>query len=328
MHKIEIKKELKFGQKFCVYPFVHYHVNTNKQRYICCKSQIPVTEDRLKDIRSLMLNNDSVTECDPCYKLEEQKLISYRQQAIKDYIPITHKVTDAIDDHINGKIPTPVDYDFRYSNLCNLECQMCGPDYSSAIAIKKNLDIKFLKSEPQIDINSEAVRIYLAGGEPFLIKSFSSLLHRVTNKNCEIVINTNATILTEHLMSELDQFSNVSFIVSIDGYGKLNEYIRKNSIWESIENNIQILASRYGGYKQINVNTVVQKENINHLLELGTWLEEKQINTWRLTLLTHPEEYQYFNNKSINVPNDLFKLSLINQNIANVLILNKLKQHA
>jgi organic radical activating enzyme len=49
----------------------------------------------------------------------------------------------------------------------------------------------FFQHEPDIEINPDAKRIYLAGGEPFMIKSFSRLLETIDNKECEIVINTN-----------------------------------------------------------------------------------------------------------------------------------------
>jgi len=304
------KNSLKFGERFCLYPFIHYHVNTQKERKLCCQSADVVTPERLVEVRNLLLENKIVSECITCYETEEKKQISRRQLALKDFASNTIEVEKNIQDHLNGLEPEPFFYDLRYSNLCNLECQMCKPIDSSAIAIRQNQEIKFLSWEPEIAISKNAKRVYLAGGEPFLIKSFSRALSMIENLDCEVVVNTNATILTEHLLKELDKFKNVSFYVSLDGFKDINELIRKNSIWSEVVKNIETLAARYGGYKKISVTTVIQKDNVNHLLELGTWLESLNINIWTLILCYHPRELHY-SNAVIKLQKDLFNLNLV-----------------
>lgn len=323
-----IADSLKSGKRFCVLPFIHYHVNVMKQRLVCCISSQQINDARLNQIRSDLLNNIPVAECEACYECEKQKLISPRQRAIKNHLADIDKIEQAIDNHIAGKPINMLSYDLRYSNLCNLECQTCNPIDSSSIADRQGLSNKFLSSELDLDIDESATDVYLAGGEPFLIKSFSRLLRKITNKNCEIVINTNATILTEHLMAELNRFKNLSFVISIDGYGPLNEQIRKNSNWNVIVNNLDILANRYGGYHIFFINTVVQKDNINSLLELGQWIESKNINKWRLSLLTNPKQFHYSHNENIIIPDTLINLSIVKTNIENITLLKKIKEYA
>lgn len=319
---------LKFNNPFCVLPFIHFYLDVDKERKVCCISEVKVDENSLSDIRNKMLAGEFPNECKICYEKEKQKLISGRQRAIKNHLADEDKILNAIQEHIKGKQPTLLSYDIRYSNLCNLECQMCNSKYSSSIADAQGTKNDFLSSEVDIEINESATDIYLAGGEPFLIKSFSRLLNKITNKECEIIINTNGTILTEHLMSALDKFTNVSFIISIDGYNKINEQIRKNSKWDDIVKNLDILAQRFGGYKKFLINTVVQKDNVNHLLELGQWLESKGITKWRLNLLTNPKQYYYTECKDIDINDNLLKLSLVNNNIENLFLLKKIKNYA
>lgn len=319
-----LKDSLKFGSSFCLYPFVHYHTNTQKERQLCCQSSFKVSDERMKEVRDLVLQGNRVAECESCYLQEDKKLISRRQRLIKDFVSKKDKVDLAIKQHIAGEIPDPIYYDLRYSNLCNLECQMCDSLQSSAIAERQNKEVIFLKSELDIKINREAERIYLAGGEPFLIKSFSKLLSNVDNKNCEIVVNTNATILTKHLLDELKKFNNVSFFVSIDGYGSVNEKIRKNSVWSDIVKNIKILAN-YGG---IYIHTVVQKDNVNGLLELGKWIETNNIQEWKLTICENPHEMHFSHCDTISIPNELYDLKIVKQNIASVRTLNEIKKYA
>lgn len=325
---INLHDSLKFGHAFCVLPFIHFYADVDKKQRVCCLSEVEVDKNSLGAIRSKMLDGEFPDECAVCYKKEQQKLISGRQRAIKNHLSDENKVLNSVDMHVSGQEPTLLSYDLRYSNLCNLECQMCSSKYSSSIADAQGIKNEFLSAELDIKINDSATDVYLAGGEPFLIKSFSRLLNSVTNKDCEIVINTNCTILTEHLMLAMDKFSNVSFIISIDGYDKLNEKIRKNSQWNNIVKNLEILAQRYGGYDKFFINTVVQKDNVNSLLELGKWIESIGITKWRLNLLTNPKELDYTNCSNIKISDELLDLSLINTNIENLFVLKNIKKYA
>ena len=323
-----LSSSLKFGEKFCPLPFVHFYTDVSKRQSVCCVSKEAVDDIRLSNIRTDILNNQAVSACKVCYKREEQRLISPRQRAIKNFLEHEDLVIQAVENHKQGRKIIPISYDLRYSNLCNLECQMCNPKESSSIAIRRGIANDFLSSEIDIDINEQATDIYLAGGEPFLIKSFSRLLDKVVNKDCEIVINTNATILTEHLMLQLDKFSNISFVISIDGYGNLNEKIRKNSIWNDILANIDTLAKRYGGYHIFFVNTAVQKDNINELLSLGQWIESLGINKWRLSLVDFPIDLHYTQCDQIEIPDELLQLSIVKTNIENLTVLKTIKEYA
>jgi len=143
--------------------------------------------------------------------------------------------------------------------------------------------------------------------------------------DCEIILNTNCTILTDHMLNALDRFHNINFTCSIDGYGKLNNLIRINSNFEDIDKNIDILNERYPS-ASFHVNTVVQKDNINYLQDLAQWLHNKKIiSLWSLRILTRPEQFHYSNAQNINVPGSMFDYSLIKNNPANVYTLKNIK---
>jgi sulfatase maturation enzyme AslB (radical SAM superfamily) len=326
MSRISLRDTLKFGNKFCVLPFIHHYTDVKKERFVCCYSQESINETTLTQIRTDLLNNIGVNPCNSCYKQEEDRLISSRQLANKDFLLLSDKVNQCVDDHIQGKDVLPISYDLRYSNLCNLECQICNSTVSSSIALAEGKVSPFLSYEPDIAINKNSIRIYLAGGEPFLIKSYIKVLESIENIDCAIVINTNATILTEKMLLALDKFSNVTFTVSIDGYRGLNDCLRKNSNWDTIVNNIKILAERYRGYNGIQINTVIQKDNINHLLELGQWVESQGITLWTLSELNNTGQYYYKNCKNVIIPDELFKLRVVSTSITNVNLLKKICQ--
>ena len=63
-------KILKFGETFCLYPFIHFHLTTTKERKLCCQSHDIVDEKRIFEIRNLMLENQSANAD---LKLNERK---------------------------------------------------------------------------------------------------------------------------------------------------------------------------------------------------------------------------------------------------------------
>lgn len=276
---------LKFGDSFCVLPFIHKHVDLGGKQRLCCNSDETVTQDRINQVRQLMLAGCPVDECIKCVACESTNKISERQNQSKDWL----KHLD-IQNWI--KNCTEVSYDLRYSNLCNLRCQTCGPYASSAWAefLQKN-DVYKSWEPDSIDINPDAKRIYLAGGEPFLVKSFSKALNSVTNIDCEIVVNTNATILTSHMIEALARFTNVCFILSIDGIGPVIEQIRTGCNWKTIQDNIVKLKNQLD--PSFMINTVLQKDNIDDMPNIANWIDSQNISNWHVSVLTSPKQYHY-----------------------------------
>ena len=278
---------LKFGNSFCVLPFLHEFIDLNNTQRVCCLSPDKITQERLTEIQQLMLDNQSVPECRNCVKPEQDKNYSERQHITTEWFKREPDIVDKV-------IVTPevYSYDLRYSNLCNLRCQTCGPYASSTWAEFLKVDDKFRSWEPsKVDINPNAKRIYFAGGEPFMIKSFSQILHKVENKDCEIVINTNATIITDHMLEALRPFTNVCFTLSIDGIGDVIEKIRIGCNWKKIQENIQTLRQELD--PNFMVNTVLQKDNIDNIPDLAKWIDSQNITVWHTTILTEPQQYQY-----------------------------------
>jgi sulfatase maturation enzyme AslB (radical SAM superfamily) len=317
--------KLKFNNPFCSYPFLHQHLDTRKQSKLCCFSETDMqsgfnfNSNEYKEVRDMMLNGDWSVHCQGCQSLEQRKLISPRQKALRD--ENTELLQHQVDKHLAGELLDPYQYDLRISNLCNLACIMCGPKSSSTIAKNLGIDNEFLSYEPDVYINPKANYMYLAGGEPFLIKKFSALLNKIENTNCKVVINTNGTIVTDHLMKALERFHNVNMTVSIDGYMDLNSKIRIGSNWEAIDKNLIIFKD--AGFS-LHINTVVQKDNINELFELGTFLETVPINKWTLSELTVPEELRYIQNINKERVERLMTLNLVKTNPETIYLLNSI----
>ena len=301
-----LKDVLKFGNSFCVLPFIHEHVDLNNKRKVCCISSDTITKERQQEICKLMLMNDPVPECIKCLQQEKVKIFSERQFHNKHWM----KNYD-----IDFSNPHTLSYDFRYSNLCNLRCQTCNAVSSSEWARYLGKEQVYKTVDPDnTDISPHTQRIYLAGGEPFMIKSFSKMLESLENKDCEIVINTNATILTKHMMTALEPFTNVCFVLSIDGTGDVIERIRTLCSWDMIQSNIQILRDKLS--PNFMVNTVIQKDNLDNIPELAEWIDDQKIRLWHTTILTDPSKYHYSHYiGKLNWSNDLWDRQCVSRNI-------------
>ena len=115
--------------------------------------------------------------------------------------------------------------------------------------------------------------MYIAGGEPTLMPEFTKFLTTAIEKNrtdIELKIITNATNVNKNILNLLTKFKNISFTLSLDGYGSVNRYIRWPSDWDTIVKNIKKLKSITSN---INVNVTVSIYNITKLYDLVCFLE-------------------------------------------------------
>jgi sulfatase maturation enzyme AslB (radical SAM superfamily) len=316
------------GQAFCPYLFLHYHLDTDKKSKLCCHTQSSIADGPVdfggslyKNLRNKVLDNQKLSHCTKCYQAEADGYTSLRQRTIDDVHNRRDILFDQIEKHNLGLKIEPLWYDLRVSNNCNLSCIMCGPKYSSTWAKETGEDTVHLTHEPEVKIATNAFKIQLAGGEPFMIKSFARMLEKIDNVDCEIVVNTNATIVTAPLLTQLKRFKNVWIVVSLDGYGELNNQIRRGSDWNTIVKNIKLFIDC--GFEVL-VNTVLQRDNVNHLYELGMFIQNLGINDWIISPLYNPLDLHWQQQKNIIYENieKTIELRSIQRNENSVSLLN------
>lgn len=301
----KLKEYKESGQTFCPYLFLHYHLDTDKATKVCCHAtnsingkQIDFDSSLYNNLRKKTLEGERLSFCGRCYEAEDNGFVSLRQRSIDDIESLAK--TDLLMDQVNkfeaGASVEPVWYDLRISNNCNLSCTMCGPQYSSTWAKRVGEENAHLLYEPDVEISPNTYKIQLAGGEPFMIKKFAKMLSEIDNIDCEIVVNTNATIVTKPLLEQLKRFKNVWIVVSIDGYAELNDRIRRGSSWNTIVKNIKLFQDC--GFEVL-VNTVLQRDNVNHIYELGSFLETHGIDDWIISPLFVPEDMRWEKQENI-----------------------------
>lgn len=323
--------KLKFDNPFCPLPFIHQHIDTKKRSKVCCyaddngfvSDSMDFNSDDYKLVRDNISQGKWSDACVSCRFKEMDLVISPRQIAVRDLYKKHKRLIDSqIELHKQGENLRPYTYDLRISNLCNLTCQTCDAVHSSSIAKELGEETVFLSYEPSMDINPNAIRIYFAGGEPFLIKKYADVLDRIDNKDCEVIVNTNGTMVTDRFLAALKQFKTVNITLSLDGFGELNSMIRKGSNWDQIVKNIQIFKDQ--GFS-LHVNTVVQKDNINELLELGQFLEETNIEKWSWCELEEPTEFVWTHTKlDTDKMKRVLELKIVKTNVELTTLINKL----
>lgn len=259
----------------------------------------------MKTARKRLLDDLPLDTCKGCYEKEESSNWSLRKASISKYhesvIPLL-KNTQADGGSYDSK---PIYWDIRFSNICNMRCRMCGHFssskwYNDAQRLANEYETKnYLGSQKDRAIifgveNSTALldrldeylpyvqELYFAGGEPMIMEEHYRILERLDElklHNIYIRYNTNFLQLyykDKNIVDLWKKFSNVFCSISVDTYGKRAEILRKDTVWETIENNIKIVKQQTPHVK-INIAPTIQILNIFSVTELHRrWC----INEW------------------------------------------------
>jgi sulfatase maturation enzyme AslB (radical SAM superfamily) len=273
------------NSSFCIFPFIELLTNDNHTT-VCCRSSTPIvnikdlenfsTDKNYSIIRKKMIEGQKLPlHCNFCYNLESQGIKSARQQETVEWaIRLNLYSTDDL-----SKITKPVYYEVRPSNVCNIMCRICSPQFSNKIQrewktlgwIDSDKDIAY--SNFEIVDTTDIKKLYVAGGEPTAMPEFYDFLQTCINNqdtSFEFLINTNAVKISDKLLSLTSKFTNLQFIVSIDGYKQANDYSRWGSEWNTVVNNINKIQTN--GHK-VTFNTTLSLYTIFHYKELLDFLD-------------------------------------------------------
>ena len=291
---------------FCILPFVHSCIRTNGDITLCChsreKSQYNIktstvdqwwNSDYLATVKNQMLLGQRLTECTTCYNVEDRGFVSARNQKNKEYKILQIKHADKILTYLRyDQLEQPIDIEIQLTNLCNLKCIMCNEVESSAILTEnKKLQIAVYdqdvfnwnvdaidKLKDLFETNKDTL-INIRGGEPFMVPQIKEILqHSISTGSAEHImlhITTNCTKFDSQWVNILDKFKQIRIMCSLDAVGNLSEYIRYNSHWPLVEENISLMRT----IKDVNivVNATVQNLNLIGLPQLITWCQKENL---------------------------------------------------
>ena len=333
-------------KNFCIRPFNSALIDTDGEMKVCCYIQSNKTDfknyktynikkNNLEDwwkneyldyLRENFLSNKKLVECSACWNIEKQGLKSFRQLSNFEYKTIFQRDFKKYLKLLKkDDLTFPEDIELRITNLCNLKCQMCESSQSSALLKENNdlnLDIKnqkdfnldqntFTKIE-EIVQNDNLICINLRGGEPLFNKKIIYLLKILViqqkSKKINLHISTNATICNNEIIKILEQFQSLRIMLSVEGTGSVNEYIRYPSKWKIVKNNILKFKELKNAY--LYINTVVQNLNILHLDDLVNFAYENKIFI-KFEKIAHPDYLDFTNLPKILLQKSYDKLSLL-----------------
>jgi len=262
--------KLKSSKHFCMMPWVHMHMWPAGYTYPCCMSDpdLPIgnTQDQslqeiwngeqLRNIRLNMLQDKPSKECRRCYELEESGMSTLRTGSLKNYPKHWDKVNATEEDGSAGDVNMAY-LDIRFSNLCNLKCRSCGPQFSSSWfedhkqiygkldhpkILKVRDDMKNFMDELD-PLLASVERVYWAGGEPLITDEHYRILDKwiaMGKRDVAMDYTTNFTQMRFKRKTAFEYwnaFDSVRVAASLDANHARGEYLRKNMDWAQVVQN-------------------------------------------------------------------------------------------
>jgi len=271
------------AKSLCLAPWTHTYLSPQTERRMCCASRepaqnfaqyidtsagtgqyIPITLEQhwngehMRSVRRRMLAGEPLPECEVC---NDQLLNTDVYRTYFEHL-FRHKLPEVI----NSTAPDgstsmqPVSWDYRFSNLCNFKCRMCGDMLSSAWESEQrqhnmvdwtNPKNAWMQPEIRQEISafqdsqiekefSDAVEqhrveeVYWVGGEPLMYEQHWRYMARIVELNdggrVYARYNTNLSRVDyggRNLFGDiLSHIRDWQICASLDGTGATGEYIR------------------------------------------------------------------------------------------------------
>jgi oxidase EvaA len=243
----------------------------------------------MRGIRKDMLAGRRPAACRLCFRYEDLGMVSYRQNANEDYSNCFEQLAEL--DPEGWAAPEFRSVDLRLGNLCNLRCRMCSPKSSKALVTEwaqlLDIDRSRLDKFNHVDWYARqefwellerhapnVERFMFAGGEPLLVRQHFEFLERLIARGkarrVHLSYITNATTLPAQIYDTWPQFLSVRLVISLDGFGVVNEFIRYPTKWDVLHRNLMTLDERADelNIREMGFNTTVQAYNVLTLPEL------------------------------------------------------------
>jgi len=313
----------------CLYPFTNITINPMGHVTPCCKYNLNKSDTdietltlrdnnieelfnqpAMKKIRQQFLNNEEPTACQVCWDEEASKTISLRQfrnNYTRKFDTNYEKYRDKFEN------PQIITMDFKFSNLCNLKCRICGP-YCSSNWLKESLDTgeyhehtikifssyserKFIENEENFEIfkkllpNLHILEFY--GGEPLMQPEHNKIMDILDTSehlgNLYLYYNSNGTIYEQRHVDIWNRAKIVELNISVDDIHDRFEYQRFPAKWDQLLENITKFKQNCNNRVNITLYTTVSMYNIYYLDQFLKFNYENLKMKIRLNLVHWPE---------------------------------------
>lgn len=292
---------------FCAQPWVGLQIRPDKKIRPCCMFSENIgsfdddaslitafNSNAMQSVRNKMLSNTWSEHCLPC-KVEEKTTGT----GPRIFSP---GLITSLKEHETNLTFNKIE--LFISNLCNLDCVMCSPVFSSKWNSfidelnTKNINYTSTKKTPTQTLNSKnidslfaraknAQEVLLLGGEPFASQEALRFITKWTESECtgQLTIISNGTLLSDDLLKCLAKCKNLLLILSIDGIGPTFEWIRGHS-WTRVENKI-LRATNI--LPNVVLSPTISLYNIFHLEELSEFCQKNNLRIKYGHVLNNPD---------------------------------------
>ena len=286
---------------YCNLLFSHVQVKPNQRVKPCCRFNISkhpelekynfndytlseiLNSPEWNEFRKQSLNGERIDGCSRCYA-EEDRGVSSMRVGINVKMDYTEEVK--------------LKYiEMSFGNFCNLKCRTCSVDLSSTWFEEEKQLLPFYKKRNKqntkvIHVNDEyhledyehVNEIKFTGGEPMLHPNFEKfidfLVENSLAQNIKLDIFTNCSWFPKNrLVEKLKEFKYVIINLSVDGVGKVNDYLRAPSKWNIVDASCdKWLETNF----DVRWTPCVSVYNANNLVEMFEWWFSKPHDTLKV----------------------------------------------
>ena len=328
--KVWIKPE-----SLCMAPWVHTYLSPQTERRMCCASREqaknfkqyidtkagtgnyePDTLDtwwngeHMRSVRQRMMAGEELPECEVC----NNKLLN--TEVYRDYF--WHMFRHRYDDIWENTTDTgytwmkPVSWDYRFSNLCNFKCRMCGDMLSSSWEseqikhemvdwtdpknrwmrpgtrqqISKFQDTQIEAEFAQAVEEHRIEEIYWVGGEPLMYEQHWRYMQRIIElgdgPRVYARYNTNLSRIDyrgHNLFQDiLSKIRDWQICASLDGTGVTGEYIRTGLNYQNWLENFEQGLSYQQHQRQLRIDFTLTLPGMTEVLAIEQLCRELDVD--------------------------------------------------
>lgn len=166
---------------------------------------------------------------------------------------------------------------------CNERCLHCGSSCGDVSSEELSVaEYDRLLREVKEDFGVQKKMLCITGGEPLLRREFFEITDIARKLGFSWGMTSNGTLITPEVARDLKRVGMRTISVSIDGLEQTHDAFRRTpggyrKAMQGVENLLSV-----GGWKAVQVTTVVTHENISQLEELFYIFDKMDIDSWRV----------------------------------------------
>lgn len=237
----------------------------------------------LAGVKASMDSGEWPEECVRCKQIEVAGGESVRKQSIQRHKLLFPKKENYL--IVGGML----------DNVCNSACQTCKAQLSTKIGSLENKKdyVKTVNEELFYTLPQDRiVELDVSGGEPTASPNYKKLLGDLPTNVRIVRLNTNGSKLIPELENLLKRSITVIVTLSLDGIGKVHDYVRWPIKWDKYVDTVDEYIQLRAKYKNLMLDfwTTVSCLNISDLENIKKFAEQKNI-THSYALLSQPAVY-------------------------------------